>query len=525
MKKIILLLIISMLVITTSVSAFNMEKKITFNLRKGSNLKEGFNKLEELSNNEISFYYDSDINLNKQFKISLQNESYQTTLNLVLQLNSLKMNKVTDNMYYIYPASKEEEIRKTELQVYQQIPSTIKEIKNSLKKIYKGNVELETNQDGDILFVKTERDFIDGIDKVVKSIVNNNTRIRVVEKEYQLTYSEPAAAIEKINNFLNNKTKKLEEEEKEENRANENNILISSVINEAKNSIILKYDKKYKKSIEKLIEQIDTRYSQVEVKVSILEISRDKLKTLGVDYDLSNMISDLVQNDTIYPKKLPGTTFANVVSSYSNVLSSPKIRIKDKKEGNIKIGQDIPIVTAEKDDESSEVVPSVEYRHVGIDLLITPRVHLKSGEISLNLDLSIDSLGEKEATPYGDYYKINIKNIDTDIRLRNNKTVVIGGLITENEREKNTKVPFLADLPIIGKIFQKTENSPEKSEIIMLITPKLVNTTFEESSSVKAIRKNLDAEYNYDERLNKAQKTIARLIKERKEGEEQENEK
>jgi type II secretory pathway component GspD/PulD (secretin) len=523
MKKTLIIIMLILIILSTNAAAFNMGKEITFNLREGSNLKKAFDKLENLSNDEITFYYDSEVNLNKRFKMTIQDKSYESIMNLIMQLNSLKANKITDKMYYIYPASKESEIKKNELIVYQQTPETIEEIKQSLVKLYRGDVELETNNNNTLLFVKTERNYIDGINKVVEKIVENKTRIRVMEKEYKLTYLAPKIAIEKLNEFLSGKTKSLEEEGVEENLNNndDNKIILNSVVNEAKNSIILKYDKKYQESIENVIKLIDSKAAQVEVQVSILEISRDKLKSLGIDYDLSNAITDLVRNDEINYKSIPGTTFANVVSSYSNVLSSPKIRIIDREEGNIKIGQEIPIVTVEKENEDAQVVPSVEYRHVGIDLLIKPKAHVKAGEITLDLDLSVDSLGEKEPTPYGDYYKINIKNINTKIRLQNEKTVVIGGLITNKEREKNTKVPILSEIPILGKIFQKTERSPEQSEIIMLITPRYVNSNHEESESVKEIRKRLNAEFDYDKKLKEANKTIIRLMKER---EDQKNE-
>lgn len=519
MKKTLIIISLILILLSSSAAAFDMDQNITFNLRKGSTLKQAFDKLEILSDNELTFYYDSEVNLNKKFKMTIQNKSYEAVMNLVLQLNSLKINKITDKMYYVYPSSKEDEIKKNELVIYQQTPETIEEIKKSLLKLYRDDVELETNNKKTLLFVKTDDDYVEGIDSVVQKIVENKTRIREMEKEYQLTYLDPKTAIEKLKTFLSGKTKTLEEEGTEEqvNDNQENNIILNSVVNEAKNSIILKYDKKYQESIENIIKLIDSKAAQVEVQVSILEISRDKLKELGVEYDLSNIVSDLVQNDEINYDAIPGSTFANVVSSYSNVLSSPKIRIIDREEGNIKIGQEIPIVTVEKEDEDSEVVPSVEYRHVGIDLLITPKAHLKAGEISLNLDLSVDSLGEKEATPYGDYYKINIKNINTKIRLQNKKTVVIGGLITEKEREKNTKVPILSGIPILGKLFQKNERTPEKSEIIMLITPKYVHSDYEESESVKEIRERLNAEFDYDERLKNANETIQRLIKKRKE--------
>jgi type II secretory pathway component GspD/PulD (secretin) len=524
MKKTLIIFILCLIFLSGNVLAFDMETEVTFNLRKGSTLKQAFDKLEKLSNDSITFYYDSDIDLNNSFKMTLQ-DNYESVLNLVLQLNDLKIKKISNRMFYVYPASKEGEISKDKLLVYQQTPETIKEIKDTLVTLYRGEVEIETNKDENILYVKTDSDNKDGIDKVITKIIENKTRIRVMEKEYQLTYLKPEIAIEKLNQYLSGKVQTLEEEGKEEKTSspnNENDIILNSVTNEAKNSIILKYDKKYKTSIEQLISLIDTKSSQVEVQVSILEISRDKLKALGIDYDLTNIVTDLVRSDSINYDRIPGSTFVNVVKSYSNVLSSPKIRILDREEGNIKIGQEIPIVTVEKEDEDSEVVPSVEYRHVGIDLLITPHTHNKANEITLDLDLSVDSLGEKEPTPYGDYYKINIKNVDTKIRLSNDKTVVLGGLITNEEREKNTEIPILSDLPLIGKIFQKTERSPKQSEVIMLITPKFVNSSTEESESVKEIRERLNAEFDYDKKLKEANETISRLLRERRESQNEE---
>jgi len=147
------------------------------------------------------------------------------------------------------------------------------------------------------------------------------------------------------------------------------------------------------------------------------------------------------------------------------IVSSPRVIAYDKTKAVIEQGTEIPYQMA-----TSSGATAVSFRKAVLKLDVVPQI-TPNGNISLDLDVSKDSVGT--LTTAGP--SIDTKHIKTQVLVDNGGTVVIGGIYTEEQQEKDTKVPFFGDLPALGMLFKNKTKVSKKSETLVFITPKLIN--------------------------------------------------
>jgi general secretion pathway protein D len=149
----------------------------------------------------------------------------------------------------------------------------------------------------------------------------------------------------------------------------------------------------------------------------------------------------------------------------------------NNKTAKFHIGDRIPIQTSTVQSTSTVAVTSTfEYKDVGIKLNIEPNVHLNN-TVTLKMSLEVSSLGD--AIDFGNgqkQYKFGTRNTDTTINLRDGETVIVGGLIKDEERKSSNKIPLLGDIPIVGKLFSRSDDGTVKTDILMSITPNIVRS-------------------------------------------------
>ena len=146
------------------------------------------------------------------------------------------------------------------------------------------------------------------------------------------------------------------------------------------------------------------------------------------------------------------------------IISSPRVIAYDKTKAIIEQGTEIPYQMA-----TSSGATAVSFRKAVLKLDVVPQI-TPDGNISLELDVSKDSVGA--LTAYGP--SIDTKHIKTQVLVDNGGTVVIGGIYTEEQQDRDNKVPFLGDLPGLGLLFQNKSKVSKKSETLVFITPKLI---------------------------------------------------
>jgi type IV pilus assembly protein PilQ len=148
-------------------------------------------------------------------------------------------------------------------------------------------------------------------------------------------------------------------------------------------------------------------------------------------------------------------------------ISSPRVLTADQVEAVIEDGQEVPYWSA-----TSSGATTVAYRKAVLSLNVRPQI-TPDGKVLMHLQVNKDNVNTALSTSYG--LAIDTKNVKTDVLVENGGTVVIGGIYVQEERKTTTKVPFLGDIPILGNMFKKNETTDNRRELLVFITPKIVN--------------------------------------------------
>jgi type IV pilus assembly protein PilQ len=147
------------------------------------------------------------------------------------------------------------------------------------------------------------------------------------------------------------------------------------------------------------------------------------------------------------------------------IVSSPRVVTADQAKALIEQGEEIPYQQA-----TSSGATSITFKKANLKLEVTPQI-TPEGNVILSVDVNKDSRGT--LTPQG--YAINTKHVQTLVLVENGGTVVIGGIYTQEDLEQENKVPFLGDVPVLGHLFKNKSRSSTKTELLIFITPKVVN--------------------------------------------------
>ncbi|MBE9537160.1 MAG: type II secretion system protein [Proteobacteria bacterium] len=265
----------------------------------------------------------------------------------------------------------------------------------------------------------------------------------------------------------------------------------SIYVNEALNTIVVRDTPEVVALAEKILMANDMADAEVMLDVEILEVSRGNSENLGldigVDAKITGKLVDLSQNPTSnltygtlkrFSRSDMLFTIPDIAINLKksqgkvNLLANPKIRVLNKKKAKIHIGDRIPIVTVTTNNGVTS--DNIQYVDVGVKLNVEPTIHINK-EISLKLTLEKSSLGEPERTGSGGtVYPIGTRIIETELRINDGETQIIGGLIQDEERGSTIKIPFFGDIPILGRLFSSESNTGGKTDILLSITPHIV---------------------------------------------------
>ena len=158
------------------------------------------------------------------------------------------------------------------------------------------------------------------------------------------------------------------------------------------------------------------------------------------------------------------------------VLSTPSIFVLNNKEASINVGTQIPIPTTNlgngfNDNNNSNFRSSVTYRQTGIKLQVKPRIN-PGGLVYLELTQEVSSPGAKDAVTNN--VPIDNRDLKTEVAIQSGQTIVMGGLISENNNQGYAGVPVLGKIPLLGKLFSTKSVDSDRTELIVLITPTVI---------------------------------------------------
>ncbi|MGH7274969.1 MAG: secretin N-terminal domain-containing protein, partial [Nitrospiria bacterium] len=271
-------------------------------------------------------------------------------------------------------------------------------------------------------------------------------------------------------------------------------------VNKELNAVVLRDTPEKIKLAEKIIEANDRMVAEVMFNVEVLEV--DQSNQLKYGWRLSNNSIEARVGDSGATGPQAAISLDTLRSGYTwffvlptvivdflktegqaKTLANPRIRVLDNKQAKVNIGDKIPILLSTTTTalpsgtqalQTTSTSTNVEYKDTGIKVTIKPKVDL-SNDVNLELSLEVVNLGELVPLGNGTFqFKFGNRSADTTLKVRDGETVVIGGLVGDEDRVSSTKIPGLGDIPFLGKLFSSIDKTKRTTDLIMTITPTVV---------------------------------------------------
>jgi len=301
------------------------------------------------------------------------------------------------------------------------------------------------------------------------------------------------------------------------------------------NSLVVTTAARYMKDVEELIRQLDIVRGQVWLDVTILEATLDDSTKLGMELALTekrlfgadafgkgrapgkNPLTAEFNSDVNLDQEVTGFTLSLATKEYLaflhtlmrenkvRTLSRPSVQVRDNQQVVFSSGRDIPYLQSARTSDfvSGQIFDFAFLNDIGINITITPhiarRVATASGKRTIGLEIQ-----QIEASNFIEFTSFNApvtesSSIQTYIDAEDGQQIVIGGLKKQKKQKVTDKVPLLGDLPLLGRLFKRTEDVTQESEIDVIITPHIININDVED---RARLENLQQERFGDEESN-----------------------
>ncbi len=273
-------------------------------------------------------------------------------------------------------------------------------------------------------------------------------------------------------------------------------------IDERSSTVVMRDTPEHVRMAEKLVASLDVAEPEVIMEVQVLEITRSLAEQLGINYPtnvsltlnkpsnstapgISGLaLSDLrkTNKDTISVSSLGVSIDLSKTVGLSNVLSSPRIRARNKEKAKILVGNRLPVVTSGTSATvgGSFSTSNVQYIDVGLTLEVQPTIR-NDGNVAIKVALEVSSIVKQINVPNGNggstlAYEIGTRNTSTLLELKDGETQVLAGLIQDSDSHNSSHIPLLGDLPILGRLFGSDGTTRDKSEVVLSITPRVIRT-------------------------------------------------
>ncbi len=198
-----------------------------------------------------------------------------------------------------------------------------------------------------------------------------------------------------------------------------------------------------------------------------------------------------------------------------NVLSSPSLLVLNNHEARINVGNQVPVRTNETTSLGSgigsdtAVSSGIETTDTGVELKVTPRVNA-NGVVIMEIEQSVKEANKTDTSGIDSPTILN-REINTSVAVHSGETVVLGGLINESYSDSITGIPWFKDLPYIGPLFGVTDRKKEKDELIVLITPRVVQNKADARRVTREYQLRLPSLYEIEDNLNDISEDLKHL--------------
>lgn len=239
---------------------------------------------------------------------------------------------------------------------------------------------------------------------------------------------------------------------------------------------------------EKLLQSQDQSNPEVVLEVEVMEVARQRILDLGLQWPNTFGVVNSDGSAVTILDQLKGIDSSRITISPSpqakinaqdkdiNTLASPVIRVSNREQARIHIGQRVPIISATSvpSTQGPVITESVTYLDVGLKLEVQPIVHLNN-EVAIKIALEVSNATPLTPTAQGTIpVQVDTRNAQTTLRLHDGETQILAGLVRNDHGATGNKIPGLGDIPGLGRLFGSNKDDVSKSELVLSITPRIV---------------------------------------------------
>jgi len=253
--------------------------------------------------------------------------------------------------------------------------------------------------------------------------------------------------------------------------------------------------------IEGMLRKIDIIPLQVMIEASIAEVTLNDQLSYGTQFFLGGKVSGVLtqaspstsggQVGTVigqpfgFANNFPGFVLSNGIRETINalsavtkvkVLSAPQLMVLDNEPARLQVGSLVPILTQSQQSTAAAnapIVNNIDYRDTGVIMLVTPQVN-SDGLVTLDISQEVSDVAQL-TTGNIDSPTFDQRLIRTRVAVQDGQTVGMAGLIQDSDSQGNSGIPFLKDVPVLGSLFSNQQNNRQRTELLVLITPRVVH--------------------------------------------------
>ncbi|CAM9096623.1 type IV pilus secretin PilQ [Acinetobacter bereziniae] len=380
---------------------------------------------------------------------------------------------------------------------------------------------LDKRRNGSVIWIAPVTELIKAEEDEAKALAQS-VKLAPIQTEYiQLNYTKVADVLKLLEDSRNPKGAEANRTTNTESLALESLLSLrgSAVADTRTNTLIINDTANNIDKIRKMVDLLDVSIKQVMVEARIVRATTDFTKEMGVKWGILsqgiNKNNDLLvggSEQTLWDLRTPdddgkytidrtngnnlnvdlGVTTAGASKiafglismsdfmldlelsalqsdGYGEIISTPKVMTADKQKAKVSSGQQIPYQTTQT--TGGAAVATTEFKDALLSLDVTPSI-TPDGKVQMQLNITSDTRGG--VAPNGEII-LNKNQINTNVLVDNGETVVLGGIFEQETTSSQTKVPFLGDIPYLGRLFRKDVKSDNKRELLIFVTPRIVN--------------------------------------------------
>lgn len=281
---------------------------------------------------------------------------------------------------------------------------------------------------------------------------------------------------------------------------------LSLVVDERSNSLIFYGAGSEYQSILPLVKKLDVLPKQIVLEISVVEVTLTGQFQKGVEFALNQVSGNNAENPLSTLGALGVTDFGGLTYLYegvdfdltaklfrdnalANVLSNPTIVVRDGVTASFSVGSDIPVVTSQTVGNLDDLrnTTQLSYRQAGLQLDVKPTVNAQN-IVLMEIDQYLSNTQDFDALNPAFFER----TLSTEVVAKSGQTILLGGIISENSSKNENAVPGLADIPILGHLFKGNNSSSDKTELVILVTARVLDNTDEWDDILQQFQGGLD---------------------------------